>query len=93
MNINSSNARNSYITVDENFSIGTSAFITYVRYNYSTIKLISSELKNFISPEIKKNKKIDDIFKIQLKNIYYNYSRSKKFIFKLNEPIKWCNIN
>jgi ABC-type multidrug transport system fused ATPase/permease subunit len=53
-----------------------------LRYNYSTIKLISSELKNFISPEIKKNKKIDDIFKIQLKNIYYNYSRSKKFILE-----------
>jgi ABC-type multidrug transport system fused ATPase/permease subunit len=53
-----------------------------LRYNYSTIKLISSELKNFTSPEIKKNKKIDDIFKIQLKNIYYNYSGSKKLILE-----------
>ena len=53
-----------------------------LRYNYSTIKLISSELKNFINPEIKKNKKIDDIFKIELKNIYYNYSGSKKLILE-----------
>ena len=36
MTINASNVRNSYITVDETFYIGTSAFILYVKYNYST---------------------------------------------------------